>query len=140
MKDNQTRTLNKHGMGMLVLLIVQYVLGTLANLFVQFPENASVGQNWEFMRGQWLIWAHVIVGTLIVLGVLALYVRAIKMKDKVWKISGGIASGSVILAFISGEEFVSKPQALLSLTMSLLFIVALLSISWGVYKTKERAS
>ena len=137
MKKAQNRSLRRHSIGMLALLIVESLLGMMINIYVQFPAGASAGQNWEFAQGQWLIWVHIVVGSLLVLGMIALYMRAAKLKARTWKISGGIASLSVIVAFVCGEGFVSNPQDILSFVMSLFFTVAVLSIFWGIYKTKE---
>jgi hypothetical protein len=139
MKETSSSRIDRHAMGMIGVLILQYILGIAVNLYVQFPEGASAAQNWDFMRGQWLVWAHLILGTLIVLGTISLYVRAIKLKDKTWKIAGGIAMGSVILAWISGEEFVSGQVDIYSFIMSLLFIIALVSLGWGVYQSKKKS-
>ncbi len=132
--------LKPHAIGMVILLAVEYVLGMLTNLYVQFPAGGSIGQNWEFMHSQWLIWAHLIIGTLIILGMIALYVQAVKLKNRIWKIAGGIASASSVLAWICGEEFVSRQAAGYSLAMSLFFIIALLALGAGLYQTSRRDS
>lgn len=133
----RNNSLSRHGIGLMGGLVVQYILGMLTNLYVSFPENGTVNQNWEFTRGQWLVLAHILIGLLLIFGTASLYVRAIRAKDRTWKIAGGIAAGSVILAFVSGEEFVSNQSDVYSFAMSLFFILALGSIAWGVYKTKE---
>lgn len=122
---------------MIALLVIQYILGMLTNLYVQFPEGGSAGRNWEFMHGQWLIWAHLITGTLIVLGTIALYVRALKLKNKVWKLTGGITAASAVLAWVCGEEFVSTQADAYSFAMSVFFIVALVALGWGLYFTNK---
>ena len=137
MKKDQNNSLRGHSIGMIALLIIESLLGMMINIYVQLPAGASTSKNWEFAQGQWLVWAHIIVGSLLVLGVIALYIRAIKLKDRIWKIAGGIASVSVILAFVCGEEFVSNPRNILSFAMSLFFTVAVLSVFWGIYQTKE---
>ena len=42
------RVLRSQGLGMLFALTVQYILGMIANLFVQFPDTTVEGQLWEF--------------------------------------------------------------------------------------------
>ncbi|HSW77235.1 MAG TPA: hypothetical protein VLG36_00365 [Candidatus Chromulinivoraceae bacterium] len=91
------------------------------------------------MHGQWLIWAHLIVGTLIVLGTVSLYVRAIKLKSKPWKIAAGIATGAVVLAWYCGEEFISRQLDIYSYAMSLLFIIAFVSLGSGIYKNNTKS-
>ena len=136
--NKTAKPLKSHVIGMIILLIIQYILGMLTNLYVQFPEGGTVGQNWEFMHGQWLVWAHLITGTLIVIGTISLYVRAVKLKNKIWKIAGGIAAGSAILAWVCGEEFVSRQQDIYSLAMSIFFIVALVALGGGLYYAKKQ--
>ena len=135
--DKNTQRLNKHVIGVIILLVIQYVLGMAINLYVQFPEGASVRQNWEFMQGQWLVWAHIVAGTLIVLGLISLYIQAVKLKDKVWKITGGIAAVSSIVAWAFGEEFISRQNDFYSFAMSVFFIAALVSLCVGLYKARK---
>lgn len=135
--NNVKQKLTNHSLGLIGALIVQYVLGMLTNLFVAFPDSNSPIAHWEFARGQWLIMSHIIVGTLIVIGTVALYVRAVKLKDKTWKIAGGITLGSVILAWLSGEEFITSQTDVHSFSMALFFLIALLSLGWGVYRSRS---
>lgn len=136
MKGN-LQQIRKHATGLIGLLVAQYILGMLTNLYVHFPERASVAKNWEFMRGQWLVWAHLITGTLIVFGAIALYIKAVELRNKTWKVAGGITTGSAIVAWVCGEEFVSSQSDLYSFAMSVFFIVALVALGVGLYKAKQ---
>ena len=135
--NKNAKPLKSHAIGMIILLVIQYILGMLTNLYVQFPDGGTVGQNWEFMHGQWLVWAHLITGTLIVIGTVSLYIRALKLKDKTWKIAGGIAAGSAVLAWVCGEEFVSRQQDMYSFAMSVFFIIAFVALGSGLYLAKK---
>jgi len=65
-----------------------------------------------------------------------LLVRAIRLYDESWKISAGVGLGSILLAIMSGSEFISTQAELYSFAMSLLFVVAVVALCWGIYKTK----
>jgi len=57
-------------------------------------------------------------------------------KNRVWKIAG-IATGSAIVAWICGEEFISKQVGWYSLAISLFFIIALVPLGWGAYQGRS---
>lgn len=129
--------LSKHALGILGLLVVQYVLGTIANLYIAFPDNSNEYQHWEFAKTQFVVMAHIIVGFLILFGTIALLVRAIKTKDTAWKMPSIIAAVCVVLAIMSGSEFISTQAQLYSLIMAMLFIIITGTIVWGVYKSRS---
>jgi multisubunit Na+/H+ antiporter MnhC subunit len=128
--------LRGHALGLMGLLVVQYVLGMLSNMYVSFPENNTDWQQWHYAEGQLLIVAHIVVGMALLLGMIVLWVRAMKLRDKAWKIAGGLGTGSVVLAIVSGSEFISNQKDGYSFAMSLFFITAVASLGWGIYKTK----
>jgi heme A synthase len=132
-----SQKLRGHAIGLLGLLAVQYVLGMLSNLFVSFPEHNSDWQQWEYAKQQLLVMSHIVVGMLLLVGTIVLLVRAIQTHDKAWKISAGLGFGSILLAIISGSEFISSQSDSYSLVMSLFFLTAVMSLGWGIYKTKS---
>src|SRR6476646_1189324 len=117
---------------LLAFLACQYILGMLANLFIAFPEGNNDWQQWEFAKTQLLLMAHIVLGMLLLIGSIALYIRAFRAKDRTWKIASGIGLGSILLAIISGSEFISSQQEYYSLVMSVLFIVAVGAFGWGL--------
>lgn len=121
---------------MLGFLIGQYVLGMLTNLYVKFPENKTNYQQWQYANGQLLIGLHIILGVLLLIGSIVLLVRAIRMKDRVWRVAATIGLGSILLAVISGSEFISTQNHAYSLIMSALFVSSVAAYGWGLYKTK----
>lgn len=120
---------------MFILLVVQYIFGMIANLYVQLPAHAD--KNLGLSHGGWIVWVHILLGTLLVFGTIALYIRAVKAKNKIWKISGGISSLSVILAWAYGDDFFVGQKNADSLAMSIFFIIALIALGWGIYKAKK---
>lgn len=129
--------LSKHALGILGLLVVQYVLGMIANLYVTFPDNSNEYQHWKFAKTQFVVMGHIIVGFLILFGTIALLVRAIKTNDRAWKVPSIVALVCVVLAIMSGSEFISTQAQLYSLIMAILFIVITGSIVWGAYRSRS---
>jgi len=122
---------------LLGFLSLQYLLGMLTNLFVAFPENNTDLQQWEFAKTQFMLMAHIILGILLLVGAIMLYIRAFQAKDRHWKIASGIGLGSILLAILSGSEFISTQSEYYSLVMSLLFILAVGAFGWGIYQSND---
>ncbi len=129
-------SLSPHAIGMIILLIIQYLLGMATTLFVQFPQGAHDGQLWIFAWHQILIVLHVIVGFLLIFGTIALAIRAGIQKNRIWIISSVISLLSVFGAITAGFIFIPTQANVYSLTMAVLFIVALLSYFWGLYSSR----
>ncbi len=128
--------LKRQAIGIIVMLVLEYILGMTTNLFVHFTQGQAAQANWDFARTQLPLMAHIILGMLILLAAIVLYIQAVKARSRTWKIPSGIGLGSVLLTIFSGSEFVSKQSDSYSFVMSLLFIVALSSYGWGIYKSK----
>lgn len=128
--------LNRHALGLLGLLVVQYILGMITDLYVTFPSNNTDYQQWEYAKSQFVVMAHIIVGFLILFGVIALMVRAMRTQVKAWKTPSIIAVVAVILTIMSGSEFISTQTDLYSLIMAILFVVIAGSIVWGLYRSR----
>lgn len=114
------------------LLIIQFVLGILANLYQQIPQDKP----YEVFKQFGYIAFHALNGTLLLaLGAVFLY-QAIKRKAyKVEAISG---LGALVFAFAFGELFVFTQNNIFSLFMSLAFISALMRYTKVVYTMDEK--
>ena len=130
-------SLNKHAFGMIGVLILQYLLGMVSSLFVEFPENTQPKQLWEYAWQQVPVASHIVVGIVLLLGTLALLIRSFILKDKVWQISAGMSTIATILSIITGSIFITLQSDLYSLIMAIGFIIALLSYGWGLYASKN---
>jgi hypothetical protein len=108
-------------------LAVQFLLGTYVSMYVEFPENASIQEMWDFAGGNVWIDLHMLLGIIILIGVIAYLVGVVRKKQMrllgyaIW----GLAS--VLLAFIAGESFVSLQDDLYSMLMAVGFISAILA-------------
>ena len=129
-------SLTPHAFGMVGILVIEFLFGILTNLFVMFPQNQHGEKLWEFAKQQGVLVLHIIIGFLLLLGTLALLVRAIRIKNLVWIIMSSIALAAVIGAIVAGAIFVPSQMAIYSLLMATFFIIALLAFFWGIYANK----
>lgn len=122
--------------GILAALLVQYLLGMAANLFVAFPDTANKRALWEFARSQSLVMLHILVAFLLVIGSLIMLIQAIRRKEKHWIIAGSVGLVAIVIAFIGGLQFIPTQQDGYSYAMAVAFIIAVFSYGWGIYKAK----
>ena len=129
-------SLNKQGLGMLIGLIVQYLLGMATNLFVHFPESGNAGVMWQFAKSQLLFNLHLYLGTLLLIGAIILYIRSFMQKNKSWKIASGFGLAFIIFAFIAGISLVGTQRDMYSFVMAASFLASFISYGWGLYTTR----
>ncbi len=119
------------------ILILQYLFGMAANLFVQFPNTKNENALWEFAKGQWSVVIHIILGFGLLIGSTVLLVRAIRRKDKSWIIVGSVGLFAILAAIITGSQFIPTQQAIYSYIMAIAFILAVMSYGWGIFIEKK---
>ena len=115
------------------LLVIQYALGMVTNMFVQFPDTSDVGQLWEFTRSQLPSGAHMWVGVLLVLSAIIFVIQSAIKKNRNWIVSSVVGLVAIMTAFYGGVMFVSSQVDAYSMVMALAFIVAFLAYGWGLY-------
>jgi len=111
----------------LIMLVVQYGLGMVLNLYVTVPaSDAHAGLMQEIARGPVTLTLHALLGLALIVTAIAAVVRAVRAGDRL--IAGLAAAGLTAIggAFASGEIFVRNGQNAASLAMALLTGVALL--------------
>jgi hypothetical protein len=109
------------------LLILQFLLGMLANLYAEIPANNPE----EVFRQFGYIMFHVLNGVLLViLGAVFLY-QALKRHAFKREAIGGLVA--LVVAFACGEVFVFTQNDIWSLLMALAFIGALMSYARVVF-------
>ena len=134
MKKDPLRILSHVILGVLIL---QYLFGMAANLFVQFPDTTNENAHWEFAKTQATIVIHIVLAFLLVIASIVLLIRAIRRKDKNWIIAGSVGLFAMVAAFLSGAEFITTQADGYSYAMAVTFILAFLSYGWGIYKSKK---
>ena len=96
----------------LVLLVLQYILGMIANLEVQLPSGNVL--SWIF-RNSIIIQLHIYLGTLLIVVALVALIL------------------SLVFAWLSGVQFLATQQNDLSLRMALGFMGAFIAYLLGYF-------
>ncbi len=131
------KLINRQGLGLLIGLAIQYMLGMSINLFVEFPADKTPQGEWEFTLHNPLILLHLVIGTLLVFGSIVLVVRAVRQHAQAWKLPAISGCIWVLVAWIAGDTFVTSQADALSYLMSLAFLLAMLSYVLGLYRSRS---
>ena len=118
-----------------VLLIIQYILGMISNLEVQFPNNLPDGNAWGWVWSNSLVIAlHIVNGTLLIVAALVAVILSGIARNAAGIIAAIIGLAMIVFAWISGAEFLRFTQQNgFSLNMSLGFIGAFVAYILGFY-------
>jgi hypothetical protein len=123
----------------LVLLVIQYVLGMIANLEVQFPGNLPDGNAWGWVWSHSLIiQLHIYTGTLLLVVALVALILSMVVRHIVGIITAAAGLALIIFAWLSGAEFLARSQQNdLSLRMALGFMGAFVAYILGYYLSRS---
>ena len=105
----------------LVLLGLQFILGMLANFYVEIPKV----QYWIVFHHWGYVLTHALNGVLLLALAIVFMGQALRQKRLVGPAAGGLAS--IFLAFVAGEIFVANGNDIWSLVMALGFLGAFAS-------------
>ena len=129
------------------LLLAQFLIGMLVNLFVRIPQvhPGSTGPDyfvrllqgvpWAVLHGQLTLQVHAALGLLLVLGALMLVVLAVISQRRAWVIASTLGAIGVIGAGFNGGSFLNYGHDFSSMLMALGFAVAIGSYAVGLYIT-----
>jgi len=136
--QNSTQNgLRTQGIFMVALLVLQYILGMVANMFVAFPDTNQPGQLWQFARTQFPTLAHILIGTLLLLGAVIFVIRAARAHNGGWIASSVFGLIGILGAYWGGVTFVSTQDDAYSMVMALAFIAAFIAYGWGLFATRK---
>jgi hypothetical protein len=119
--------LRRPSLAALVMLVAQYGLGIVLNLYVAVPasdEHAGIMQ--EIASGPLTLTLHALLGLALVATAIVLLVRAVGTGDRPIAVLAAAGLTAIGGAFASGEIFVRSGEQGASLAMALLTGVALL--------------
>ncbi len=121
-----------------ITIAIQFVLGTIASMYVEFPEGADSAAQWHFIWTSPIVLAHVLLGVAIAIGaarfLIAVWLK--KQKDLLpYAASGAVA---VFLAALGGERFVATQDDLWSLLMALGFLASIIIYMAAHFVTSKR--
>lgn len=125
--------------GTIHTLLILFVLGMIANLYIEIPEGlaSSTAWSWVFSSSP-VIAVHAVLGTLLLLVSIASLVLAIMNHKKKWIIASSIGLVFTLLAALSGSDFVSNGGSnLSSLLMAFGFLGAFVSYGLAVFSPKK---
>lgn len=142
----------KHGLreqaaGLLVGYGVQFLAGMTLNLFVTIPGShpGTTGNDYFVRSGHSLVWTlsggggialaiHVYIAIGLLLGSVALFVRSLRARDKLWSWCSGIASIFTLGALFNGLSFVDFNQDISSMIMASCWLIAVGALITGLVK------
>ena len=130
--SNTQNALRVNAIFMIGVLVIQYALGMVTNLFVSFPSTTQPGQLWEFARSQFPTMAHIVIGTLLLLVAVIFVIRAARANNGGWIASSAVGLVAILTAFFGGVMFTSTQVNAYSLVMGLSTIVAFVAYGWGL--------
>ena len=131
----------------LVLLVTEFIVGEITNLFVVIPSAHSgaassglsvflPGLGWALTQSRLVaLQVHGAIGLLLVLLALVLIGLATVRRQRPWVITSLIGGIGVLIAAFTGVGFVNTGQAASSLLMALGFLLALIAYALGLYIT-----
>jgi len=114
----------------LVLLVLQYILGMLANLEVQLPSGNAWG--WVF-RNSMIILLHIYLGTLLIVVALVALILSIRARHPVGIVAAVAGLALLVFAWLSGDQFLAIQHNDLSLWMALGFMGACIAYLPGYF-------
>ncbi len=131
------RSLRAHGILMIILLAVQYILGMINNFFVNFPQSTEPETMWRYAASQASEISHIFLGLLLFVSAVILVIRAIRARNRSWIIASVLGVIGILSAIYGGVTFIPSQNDQLSFVMAVAFMVALLAYGWGVYAGRK---
>jgi len=89
------------------LVIALVVVIGLVSYNITIPKGRTRSKNWNFVLTHPTILIHIIVGSLVLIGAVALLLRSVHSRVRSWIVVSGIGLTFVIIAFAMGEQYVS---------------------------------
>ncbi len=126
---------------MLVLLLIEYGLGMVVNLYVKVPGgHPGIGQAFgkAITQGAPALAIHASLGLLLVLNAIVVVVQAVRSRRRGVMTASVVGLLALVGAAFNGASFVSKGQAADSLAMALLTGLALLCYAVVPYLLDRR--
>jgi quinol-cytochrome oxidoreductase complex cytochrome b subunit len=134
----------------LALLLIQFLLGMILNLYVKLPkvhpgtESTSFlqriveGLGWAITSGDLALAAHSALGMLILLISLCLLGLAIAARRAAWLVLAVVGVGAIVGAGLNGNGFLNQGgQDSDSMQMSIGFAVATAVYAVGLYAARQ---
>jgi hypothetical protein len=126
--------LRRANLAVLIILIVQFALGIGVELYVTLPAVGSPGRSGDqFFSSGPLLAIHAALGLLLVIGAIAVLVRAIIARIATLIVTSVAGLAAIVFAAVFGSGFTDKLTDAYSLGMALATAVALACYAIGLY-------
>jgi hypothetical protein len=125
----------------LIVLVFQFGLGMILNLFIPVPPaDEHAGFIKEVRTAPLGLTLHALLGTLLICAAIVLVTGAIRAKDRLMIAFAATGLVAIIGAFAAGELFVRDGRDGVSLSMALLTGVALVSYASALARAKAASA
>ena len=114
----------------LVLLVLQYISGMIANLEVQLPSGNA--WSWVF-RNSMIIQLHIYIGTLLIVVALVALILSLVARHPGGIVAAAAGLALLVFAWLSGDQFLATQHNDLSLWMALGFMGACIAYLLGYF-------
>ena len=145
MTERELWRLRGQAFGALVMLIIQFAIGVVVNLYVKLPKAdkgsgffTAIGR--AVSNGPASLAIHAILGLVILLAAISLLVRGILARQRVVIALSAVGLLAVLAAASSGAGFVGNAKASASLGMALATAVAMLCYGTCLMALSARAT
>jgi len=134
---------------MFFLLLLQFLLGMIVNLYVTVPSthpgsSASnyfgglvQGVPWAIAHGALALQLHAALGLALVLFAIRHAIVAIRSRQRLWQTASLLGAFGVIFAGFNGGSFVNYGHDVSSLLMAIGFAVAIAAYATGLYVARD---
>jgi len=145
-----SRELRNGYLGGLIVLVIQFLLGTATNLFVTVPPKhpganppeyfSGVAQSvtWAILHGPILLVLHAILGLILVAFGVRLLVPAIRSRHRVTVITAVVGALAILGAGFNGGSYLNYHQDFSSMLMASFFAIAITSYVIGLWALPPR--
>ena len=131
-KTIKPRRFVREVLGLNVALVIQFLLGMYINMYVEFQKTGPLAA-WTFAKHSVVVMTHIVLGTLLLIGGIALLVRAMRSKNHHWTIVASIAVFGMLMSWLGGERYITTQNDIASYFMAVGFLISLLGFNWGLY-------
>ena len=131
--------LRRGNFAVLVLLVVEFTIGTYTELYVTIPEDDhGGGLGSAISNGPWTLSTHAVLGLLLGLGALGVLVQAIMLRRPAAIALSAVGLFALAAADAAGTEVTSGGDRGASMAMAVFTAVALLCCAVNLYLTRPR--
>ena len=116
------------------------VVVALAAFNITIPAGKSAASNWKFVLTHPTILLHVIIATAVLITAVVALVTAIRSRDRSWIAISAAGLAFVLLAFITGDQYVMSLQksALNYMSVGWAGAVIVYGTGWYLGRKQER--